>query len=268
MRPLTDKIPKPLIPVFHKPLLTFALDHFLALGISKIGLNTRYLYENFYREFSISSESLSPNGENTYQALGSYEGHPIHLFREPVHIDSAGALRNARAFLEEGPCLLHNGDILSTIPLAPLIEHHRKSDSIATLLLRQEGGLKNVCFNEATNTILDIRGRTKTAAPGSLFFYPGIAILEPTLLDWISPKEGPACLINTLLAAMQAGCRVAGLVSREGFATDLGTPETYLKAHRDILDHHWTFPYPLQGPEAAHWPRVTSSILDAPLPLV
>ncbi len=246
LRPLTDKIPKPLIPVFHKPLLTFALDHFLALGITKIGINTRYLYEKFYQEFSVTSERLSTNGENTYEALGSYQGHPIHLFREPIHIDSAGALRNARAFLQEGPCLLHNGDILTTIPLAPLIEHHHKSRSIATLLLREEGGLKNVCFDEATNTILDIRGRTKNKGKGALFFYPGIAVLEPALLDWISPKEGPACLIDALLAAMQGGCKVAGLVSREGFATDLGTPEAYLQAHRDILEQDWKFPYELR----------------------
>lgn len=268
LRPLTETIPKPLIPVFHKPLLTFALDHFLSLGIRDIGINTRYLWEKFYEEFLVTSEELSTNGENTFLAQGSYCGHPIHLFREPQHIDSGGALRNASTFLKEGPFLLHSGDILTTIPLTGLIEHHYKSGSIATLLLREEGGRKNVYYDEKTNTILDIRGRFYPNMPGQMFFHPAIAVIEPALLDWITPQQGPACLIEALLAAMQGGCKVAGLVSREGFAIDLGTLEAYRQAHQDILDQRWTFPYALQGPEAANWPRIASSILDTPLPLV
>ena len=48
LRPLTEATPKPLMPVFHKPLMTFALDNLLAAGVEEMAVNTRYLSEKFY----------------------------------------------------------------------------------------------------------------------------------------------------------------------------------------------------------------------------
>ncbi|MBX9742438.1 MAG: NDP-sugar synthase [Chthoniobacterales bacterium] len=253
LRPLTEKIPKPLIPVFHKPLLTFALDHFLSLGVREIGINTRYLWKKFYTEFAVTSEEPSSNGENTFYAKGNYHEHPLHFFRESVPIGTGGALRNARSFLEQGPFLLHNGDIFSNIPLTDLIEHHRKSGSITTLLLRDEGGLKNVGYDEKKNQVTSIRDISPNAQENPLFFYPGIAVVEPALLDWINPT-GPASLIDALLAAMQAGHTVAAFVSNIGFASDLGTPEAYLKIHRTVQEQDWKFPFSLHHDPSFPWP--------------
>lgn len=313
LRPLTEKIPKPLIPIFHKPLLTFALDHFLSLGIQEIGINTRYLWEKFYQAFSVPRERPSSNGENTFLAEGNYSGHPLHFFREPVPIDSGGALRNARSFLEKEPFLLHNGDTLSTVPLTDLIQHHRNSGSMATLLLREEGRLKNVGYDAAKNEITSIRGiipsstqsngvfsklasadevqslsgaqqknllnaldaasagaarqrptEVESQKNSQMFFYPGIAVVEPALLDFIEPS-GPASLIDALLAAMQAGHKVAGFVSRVGFAIDIGTEKDYLTIHRDLQQHAWKFPFPFCDPTDSSWPKPIhpTSIIDS-----
>ena len=51
LRPLTDELPKPLVPIFQKPLITFALDHLIDLGIDKFFINTHRLPETFVSEF-------------------------------------------------------------------------------------------------------------------------------------------------------------------------------------------------------------------------
>ena len=57
LRPLTDELPKPLIPIFQKPLVTFALDHLIGVGVNKFVINTHRhpeLFQNFFaaREFA------------------------------------------------------------------------------------------------------------------------------------------------------------------------------------------------------------------------
>lgn len=264
LRPLTKKIPKPLIPIFHKPLLTFALDHFLALGIREIGINTRYLWESFYKEFSVTSEEPSSNAEGTFIAQGSYYAHPLYLFREPPPLDTGGALRNARSFLEKETFLLHNGDMFSNIPLTGLLEHHRKSGAIATLLLREEGPLNNVGFDEKKNQIVSIRGLSNTPPEIPLFFYPGIAVIEPAFLDWLEPTE-PTSLIDALLAAMRAGQKIGGFINNDGHVNDIGTIEAYLNIHKTIHEKGWHFPFPLNLESDLLWPTALhpTAVIDS-----
>ena len=251
LRPLTEDIPKPLLPVFHKSLLSFALDNILAAGITNIALNTRYLHEAFYREFEVKLTS-------DYQGVGSYERQPLHVFHELVHLDTGGGIRNARSILDKDTFLLHNGDILTDASLTELIAHHRASGSIATLLLREEGGKANVCYNEETGFIEDFRGALHaTNFEGNKktlsLVYGGIAVLEPALIDWIAPS-GPVSIIDSLLDTMKAGHPVAGFVSRGGFWSDLGTPESYLGAHLTIAQEGWRPPYPLRS-HSVQWPE-------------
>ena len=51
LRPLTDDLPKPLVPIFQKPLITFALDHLIDIGIEKLFVNTHRLPETFAEAF-------------------------------------------------------------------------------------------------------------------------------------------------------------------------------------------------------------------------
>jgi len=49
LRPLTDDLPKPLVPIFHKPLITFALDHLIDIGIQNLFINTHRLPETSWK---------------------------------------------------------------------------------------------------------------------------------------------------------------------------------------------------------------------------
>src|ERR1700680_735863 len=83
LRPLTDDLPKPLIPIFQKPLITFALDHLIDVGVESFIINTHRLPEFF----------------EPYFPENSYAGHSVTLVNEPVLLDTGGGIKNVQSFL-------------------------------------------------------------------------------------------------------------------------------------------------------------------------
>ncbi len=102
LRPLTDLLPKPLIPVFHKPLLTFAFDSLLAAGVGTLALNTHHLPEVFTSLFGSDP---------------TYVDRHLKFFHEPLLLDTGGGMRNAKSALEQSTFFLFNGDILADLAL-------------------------------------------------------------------------------------------------------------------------------------------------------
>src|ERR1700716_2455454 len=87
LRPLTDDLPKPLVPIFHKPLITFALDHLIDIGIRKIFINTHRLPEVFVKAFPESS----------------YFGTPLTFIHEPVLLETGGGVKNIEPHFDRDP---------------------------------------------------------------------------------------------------------------------------------------------------------------------
>ncbi|PYI82767.1 MAG: hypothetical protein DMF09_13700, partial [Verrucomicrobia bacterium] len=83
LRPLTDDLPKPLIPIFQKPLITFALDHLIQLGISRFIINTHKLPESFQGFF----------GANRYEDCS------VTLVHEPELLETGGGIKNVETHL-------------------------------------------------------------------------------------------------------------------------------------------------------------------------
>ena len=237
LAPLTTVLPKPLVPVFHKPLLTFALDSLIEAGVGPLALNTHHLPETFTPVF----------GEEP-----SYRDRPLRFFHEPLLLDTGGGVRNARSGLGDSTFFLYNGDILADLPLRALLEQHRASGVLATLLLRPSGGggSANVLFDAGSSRVLDLRG-VLGASEGEGTVYSGIAVLESEIFNWI-PDTGPYSIIDALLEAMRSGEEIGGMLVNEGLWIDLGTPASYLEAHRLLAD-------PVNRPSYltdATWPRI------------
>ncbi|MEI7962674.1 MAG: NDP-sugar synthase, partial [Verrucomicrobiota bacterium] len=195
----------------------------LAAGVGTLALNTHHLPGAFPGIF----------GEEP-----TYGDRPLHLFHEPLLLDTGGGIRNARPALGESTFFLYNGDILADLPLGQLLERHRASGALATLLLRPGhgagGGSANIRFDEESGSILDLRG-VLGVKEGTLAVYSGIAVFEPEIFDWI-PSEGRYSIIDSLLDAMRQGEKVAGMLCEEGLWMDLGTPAAYLQAHHLLAD--------------------------------
>lgn len=210
LRPLTDVLPKPLIPVFHRPLVHYALDHCLAAGLTEFAINTHHLPEAWARVFPDAS----------------YRGAPVTFFHEPVLLETGGGIKNIEEWIAGEPIVVYNADILAQFDLARLVAAHCSSGAEATLALRSAGPALHVAIDGPR--VVDIHSRLG-AAPGTHQF-TGVYCIGPELLARLPAGENIS-VIPAFLELAREGLLGAALHD-EGLWLDLGTREAYLDAHR------------------------------------
>ncbi len=237
LQPLTDQIPKPLVPVCGIPLCEFALARLAATGVERIVINTHRLAGEFIRLFP------------EYPQPSHYEGIPVHFRHEPVLLETAGGLKNVEDLLLPGPVLVHNGDILAEMDLAALLSAHEANGALCTLALRSSGGPLQVGFDAARGVVTDIRGELGSDAPR--FLYTGVCVVEPTLLARI-PGGKPVSFVPVWLEALRAGQKVGGVVLETGIWRDIGNIEEYLRIHGDLAAGSVAVSPPHSAPKG--WP--------------
>ena len=231
LRPLTDLLPKPLVPLFHRPLIEWAMDACAAAGIREFAINTHHLPERWRMEdggWSMEGGSAF-SGKNGVDSIdGSWRGMPVSLFHEPELLETGGGIRNISSWIGDDPVLLHNGDIYSSMDLPRLIAAHEASTNVVTLGLRSEGVARHIALDG--DRVIDIRemlGR----APGTHVF-SGIYVFSPELLGLI-PAGGKVSVIPAFLELAKQG-RLGAVTLDDGEWFDLGDVPSYLAAHRDL----------------------------------
>jgi mannose-1-phosphate guanylyltransferase len=236
LRPLTDDLPKPLIPIFHKPLITFALDHLIDIGVSRFIINTHKLPECFENFF----------GEN------GYAGYPIALVHEPELLETGGGIKNVEAHLGNEPFITYSGDVLTDIALQPLIDEHFRRGNDVTLALRETGLASQVAFRD--HHVADIANRHGIAGN---FDFANVAVWSRDVFRRIPPQR-KISFIPVLADWIGQGGKIGGLVVNEGKWFNISSRTEYLDVHRMIIREHWK-PYYLKWCE---WPeRVAKTAL-------
>ncbi len=214
LRPLTDRLPKPLVPLFHRPLAAWAVDACARAGIRRFAINTHHLPEA-WNDFGNSPEN---------------EGHEITLFHEPVLLETGGGLKNIAAWIGDRPVLIHNGDIFTTLPLERLIAAHEASGLPVTLALRSEGAEKRIALDETLTRVTDVRHELGRAKGTHVF--SGIYCVNPEFLGLIPDGEIVSVIPAFLELAKQN--QLGAIVLDEGTWLDLGDRAAYLQAHREL----------------------------------
>lgn len=209
LRPLTNTVPKPLVPVFHRPLATHALDHLAEAGIQEVAINAHHLHEEWLRAFPDSH----------------YRGLQLHFFHEAILLETGGGIKNISSFIGENPILVYNGDILTNIDIKALIASHLASTNAATLGVRSDGPARHLAEKEGQ--IIDIH-RKLDRADGTHQF-TGIYCLNAEVLDLI-PAQEKVSIIPAFLELASAG-RLGAFLADNGHWLDLGTREAYLETH-------------------------------------
>ena len=238
LRPLTDQLPKPLIPVGRKPLITFAFDHLIAdAGVEEFIVNTHHLAEQYPVAF--------PDG--------SYRGRPLRFRHEPTLLDTGGGIKNIADLLGPSPetLLIYNGDILTDLPIRPAIEHHRASGNEVTLVLRSRQGPRHIAWDPASGRVLDIRNRLGTGAPEA-YAFSCVYLVEPAFLQRI-PAGEVVSVIPIFLDMIRQGAALGGVLIDEGDWRDLGTRQEYLRVHRDLYAARRAPTFPRYGAPDARW---------------
>ncbi len=215
LRPLTDHLPKPLIPVFHEPLIQHALDHCLGAGLGEFAINTHHLPEAWPAAFPDSR----------------YREAPLSFFHEPVLLETGGGIKNIEAWINNDPLLVYNGDILTNLPLQKLLRAHRESGNQATLALRSPHAVPEAARNTNVavegDRIVDMR-HARGIHPGTHQF-TGIYCIEPDVLARI-PVGEKISIVPAFLELAAEGTLGASIID-EGTWLDLGNRDAYLEAH-------------------------------------
>ena len=120
LAPLTDRLPKPLMPVAGAPLLCHILDFLRAGGIEEVVINLHHLGQLIEQEI----------GD------GTRFGVRVRYSWEPRILDTGGGIKQAEPLLEGEPFVVANGDSLLELSLREVVERHRARGGIATMVVR------------------------------------------------------------------------------------------------------------------------------------
>lgn len=213
LRPLTDHCPKPMLPVAGKPILESILEQCISSGLQTFYLAVNHLKEQI----------------RDYFEDGSRWGVQIQYIEESMPLGTAGALQLLPEDARQGSSLLvMNGDVLTRLNLAHLLEFHSSHGAAATLCVRSHDVV--IPFGVVEADGVDLIGfREKPVLRHQV--NAGIYVLEPSLLDHIPPGEAMD-MPSLLLAAQAAHQRVAVCPIHE-YWCDIGRPETLQQAHED-----------------------------------
>ena len=222
LRPLTAQRPKPLIPVANRPLIEYAFDHLLGVGVERLVVNTHWSAEAYATAFPEPS----------------YRGASLTFRREwPEILETAGGIKNCADLLSGGTFWVYNGDLFSTLPLAPALHAHRAAGNEVTLILRSRGGPLQVAFEGNAGRITDIGGRVD-AQCAPRFLFTGIYLVEPSFLARI-PAARKLSVVPVFCEMILTGARLGGIVIDDGAWRDLGTRAEYLAIHRTLSGAPW-----------------------------
>jgi NDP-sugar pyrophosphorylase family protein len=219
LRPLTETIPKPLVPLMDRATLDHVLDHLGRHGVHEVVLSSSYLEETF-RSF-----------------IEARRGDPaITWITEDVPLDTGGAIVNALAALGwEEPFLALNGDIITDLDLNEMIAFHRERRAVATIALTHVVDARpfGLVPTENDGRVSEFREKPTEPLGGSV--NAGTYVLRPdALTEW--EAAGRVNIEREIFPALiEQGWPVYGFESR-AYWIDLGTPAKYLQAHFDILD--------------------------------
>lgn len=213
LAPLTDHLPKPLLPVGGVTLLDRAAAALARAGIRDIAVNTHHLGGMIAAHLEART-------------------HPCRftVFPEVEILGTGGALDGARAFLRDADhFLIHNGDVLGDADLAGLVRNHLDHGALATLLLVDWPAANSVAL-DAEGRVRRIGGdRTGDGPRWRRLTYTGIGVFRRDLLDDIGP--GFSSLIDPLVRALARDPdSVRGQAPASLTWSDLGTPARYLAA--------------------------------------
>jgi mannose-1-phosphate guanylyltransferase len=231
LRPLTDLLPKPLLPIFGKPIITFVLDHLIAYGVERFVVNTHHLPDQINQLFDARTDGPE------FAAIGSYRGREVRVVHEPVLLETGGGIRNAAALFGNEPFFVYSGDLLTDLDLKQLVDAHFSSGRAVTLALRTTGLATDVSFDAGAGLVVDVRQILKSGIPGA-FDFANISVWDPAAIAEI-PADKKISFIPVLVDWIGRSGRIGGAVVEDGRWFNIGKRAEYLRIHRVIARESW-----------------------------
>jgi mannose-1-phosphate guanylyltransferase len=219
LRPITHTVPKAMVPLRNKPYIRYMVDSLKVAGLDGAVFSMGYLPDPIRRYF----EGQELNGFSLDYVI---EDRPL---------GTAGGIKNAQEYLDGGPFLATNGDILTGVDLAEVVEAHLRSDALATITLTSVEDPTRYGLVEVDH---QLRVRRFVEKPGldevsTSLINAGIYVLEREVLNMI-PEGREVSIEREMFPELQAMGKLCAYVS-SAYWRDIGTPRSYLAASHDVL---------------------------------
>ena len=224
LRPLTDTLPKCLVPVNDRPMIDYPLMLLRHYGVREIVVNIHHHAERV----------------EEYLGDGSRFGVQIAYSREPVLLDTGGGLLGARRLLDHGTFVIMNSDVLIDLRLDEVLRFHRERDAAATLVLRRDA-LADVYGSIWTDAKGRIRKLLHHQAPGDPSekleqrMFTGVHVVEPGIFRYMDGPE-PFSITRATYPRMLAGGESLCGFPFDGDWQDMGTQERLRSTDRKLRD--------------------------------
>jgi mannose-1-phosphate guanylyltransferase/phosphomannomutase len=221
LRPLTTRVPKPLLPVAGTPIIDHVMRLLSRHGVTETVLTVHYL-----------SALL-----RSYLGDGSEHNMALSYVSEDCPMGTAGSVRNAAAMLRGEPFLVVSADAVTDLDLTSLIAEHRRSGSLVTVALarsaapvdfgvpvvREDGSVERFVEKPSWGQVLSDLVST------------GIYVMEPEVLEHISTDGAQDWSSDVLPALVAGGARIGTWVT-DAYWEDVGDLPAYVRAQLDVLE--------------------------------
>jgi dTDP-glucose pyrophosphorylase len=211
LMPLTEDVPKPMLPVGDRPLLERIVEQLRDAGIDRMSLATHYKEEVISKHFGDGREF----------------GVQIDYVREDEPLGTAGAL--SRLGESKEPLLVMNGDVLSRIDFRAMLDYHMEQKADMTVAVRVYE--LRIPYGVIKIDEEIVQGVEEKPFIGRYFINAGIYLLNPEVRNFVpaDTRFDMTDLIGKLIAAKR---RVVSFPVRE-YWLDIGKIEDYQKAKED-----------------------------------
>jgi mannose-1-phosphate guanylyltransferase len=254
LRPLTLHTPKPVVPIFDRPFLRYQIDLLRQVPeIDEIVLSLNYQPEKIEEVFGDGSDL----------------GIKLSYVVEPHPLGTGGAIKFAAGDYRGGPLVVFNGDVFTSVDLPAVIALHRERQARATIVLTpvENPTAYGLVETDAQQNVLGFLEKPSPDEITTDMINAGIYVLDPETLDRI-PAGTVFSIERGYFPSLVANKETFVAFQYRGYWIDIGTPEKYRQAHRDIMDGHFAAPpfagspgKPLVSPEARVEP---GAIIEGP----
>jgi mannose-1-phosphate guanylyltransferase len=226
LKPLTDNLPKPMVPMMAKPLLERNMMKLKECGVDEIILSTCY----------------KPQKIEEYFGDGTKLGLKIHYICEDFPLGTGGAIKNTEEFFDD-TFIIFNADILCDINMKEMIEFHKEKGAAVTIAVTQVENPSAYGVIEYNENLFaeSFTEKPALAEIKSNYINAGIYIFEPKVLDEIPGMQVVSLERETFPLLLEKGYPIA-VYRSDAYWIDIGTIEKYNQAHLDILSGNCPLP--------------------------
>lgn len=218
--PLTDMLPKPLLPVANRPVMERGLACLHHVGVREVGINVSYRGAQIMETF----------GD------GSAHGVTIHWAMEEEPTGTAGGLKGAQPYLDDDLVIVIAGDAMLDVDLTPLLAAHRAHDAFASLgtIAVEDPSQYGVVVTDADRRVVSFQEKPAPGTEISRLANTGIYLFHPKIFELIPANTFHDFALNVFPEILARRLPFFAFPV-EGYWTDIGHPGEYLRANLDYL---------------------------------